>query len=155
MKKILVVLLSLLVVGAVFGNVVETSTDIPVNVTVLTHFEMALAPEQDGTFDFTFDPQDLSRDEGEDLTGIYSDTLLFNVKANNVYTFTAEYFDNTSEEYDLTVTPTFAYTSAKIAGNNTDSVTMSLDPTNIPTEWWSLLADDYNVGTVTVTVAQP
>ena len=160
MKKMLVMMLAVLLVGVLSFAVTETSNEsnpIPVNVDILTHYELII-PEG-ASFDFIFDPDDLGEDP-VDYNGTYEDTVDVTVIANDFYMMVAEFFEVPA--WDLP-DPNSDYISLMETyngnpGSHTDSVTMTVDLEALYSawggSWWQALAGEYDdVGYVIITIS--
>lgn len=149
MKKILVVLLGLLLVGALFGAQTSATGDIDVNVTILSHYEL----ETSGSFDFVFNPEDISA--GQEGV-IYSDDANVEVWANDDYTLSPS-FTFTFADVDASPYVTFSgLEGVHSAGNAVHTLTMDVDYSLISADldWWTAEAmGSTTVGYVTVTLS--
>lgn len=161
MKKIIVLVMMVLMVGVLSFAVASTSNEdnpIPVNVDILTHYELII-PEG-ASFDFIFDPDDLGEDP-EDYNGTYEDTVEVTVVANNYYTMSSEFIED--PDYDLP-DPNSDYIELTedfdgTPGSHTDSVTMAVDLEALydawGMSWWEALAGYYDdVGYVVITISE-
>lgn len=158
----LVMLLAILLVGVLSFAVSSTSNQnnpIPVNVDILTHYELIIPVGS--SFDFTFDPDDLGEDP-QNYNGVYVDTVEVTVIANDFYFMESEFLEvpawdlpDPNSDY-IELVETFNGTP----GYNADSVTMTVDLEAIYSawggSWWQALAGNYDeVGHVVITISQP
>ena len=156
MKKIIVLVLALVMVVAMgFANQTTATGDIPVNITVLPHVELAI-PEE-ASFDLTYDP--------EGIHNVESDSVDVTVSANTDYAITADYTLDSGITLPSALSVGDYYTidvnaGSGSAGVNNHTVTFSVDfgllESDLNTagfEWTDAEADDYLVGTVNLTVS--